>query len=354
MFYTWVKKILFLFPPEAAHDLGLGVVRIFGFFHRLGLLPLGPWAAHPRLKRETPFGTINSPVGLAAGFDKNATALWGWQALGFAFVEVGTVTPVAQEGNSRPRLFRLPRFHAVINRMGFNNDGARAVANRIRSAKKQGLKIKVGGNIGKNKDTPVNQAADDYRKAAREFRDCADYLVINVSSPNTPGLRDLQSQTYLEDIVRAVKEEVPSLPVFIKVAPDNFAGFIDGVVATAKKFKVAGMICGNTLANHASAEGVPAENLAGFPDGGLSGRPIFSLNVKLCEAYAVRAPDLYLIGVGGIGDSFQAIRYFQAGADLVQVYSSFVYEGPSFVKKLLTNLIRNSEQRNTAAFSAPV
>ena len=342
-----IRNLLFLLPPEKAHNLALFFIRLLGFLHRIGLWERGPWATHLRLCRETPFGKVSSPLGLAAGMDKNAVALWGWQGLGFGFVEVGTATPIPQEGNAQPRLFRYTRFGAIVNRMGFNNDGAATIADRVRLAKRQGLSIKVGANIGKNKNTPLHLAAQDYARAAREFKNTADFLVVNVSSPNTPALRDLQNAAQLDEIISKVREVDPQIPLFIKVAPDNFQDFVQGITAIARKYSVAGIICGNTLANHASCKGLSDQEIARLPQGGLSGRPLFEINVHLCEAYAVSNPDLFVVGTGGIENLTTAVRYFQAGAKLIEVYSGLVYGGPSFVKNLLSDLIRNSEERQS-------
>jgi dihydroorotate dehydrogenase len=350
MYRNFVKFFLFLLPAETAHHLGLTALRYLGCLHRIGFWRTGSWAQHPRLMRETPFGTVPSPIGLAAGFDKNAVALWGWQALGFGFIEIGTVTPEPQDGNPKPRLFRFPRQQGIINKMGFNNDGAKIIAARLRREKLRGLKVKVGANIGKNKNTAAEFAANDYRLGARTFRDIADYIVINVSSPNTPGLRDLQSEKNLDEIVGAVRDEAPDVALFIKVAPDNFERFSDGVRSIANKFRVSGIICGNTLANHASASLFGDREIAGLPTGGLSGKPVFEKNIQLCEAYAVKGN--YVIGVGGIFNHLDAVRYFQAGAKLIQVYSGLVYEGPLFVKKLLKGLIQTSIERGTMSDAA--
>ncbi len=296
-------------------------VQLIGALHRLGIWTRPGWAKTNHVT--TPFGILDSTLGLAAGFDKDATALWGWQALGFSFVEVGTVTPRPQEGNPRPRLFRYPEIESLVNRMGFNNDGAHAVADRIRRAKKAGLKIAVGGNIGKNRSTSVEDAPRDYASAALALKDVVDYLVINVSSPNTPGLRSFQDETSLERIVQPIRSAVPTLPLFIKVAPDQFRDFIDGVGSIVAKYNLSGVICGNTLADH------------DLEKGGLSGAAIFEKNLELCQAYANTRAFPFLIGVGGIGTAQGAQAYLQSGAKLVQIYSSLVFEGPRVIEVIV-------------------
>jgi len=325
--FLLVRSILFLLPAECAHGVGLWFVRCLGFIHRvfqtqkvMGHVP-------------SPFGNLLSPVGLAAGMDKDGVALWGWQALGFGFVEIGTVTPVPQKGNPKPRLFRLTKEAAIINRMGFNNHGIEALVARVAAAKRQGLRIPVGINIGKNKDTPLEQAASDYGSCARALSVAADYLVVNVSSPNTPGLRELQTKESLVKIIEAVKVHSGNLPLFIKIAPDHYTGFQQGIVDVAMQFQLAGIICGNTLAGHGRAE-----------QGGLSGKPILVKNLELASSYHKKAPALFLIGVGGIMDREGATAYMNAGCKLVQIYTGLVYRGPNLVREL--NVAFNSSSKN--------
>jgi len=317
-----IKPILFFLSAEQAHFFGMLGVRLIGFFHRLHLWPRPSWAKQKQI--QTPFGLLDSPLGLAAGFDKNANCLWGWQALGFSFVEVGTITPLSQGGNPKPRLFRYPEIKSLVNRMGFNNNGVHVIANRIRRAKKAGLKIRVGGNIGKNFITTTENASRDYILAAIALKDVVDYLVINVSSPNTPGLRSLQNENFLSEIVKPVKTAIGNLPLFIKVAPDDFKNFIDGIESVVKKFNLSGVICGNTLAGHS------------YEKGGLSGDAIFKSNLELCQSYAARVP--FVIGVGGISNGATADAYIKAGAKVIQIYSALVYQGPQLIKTIVKSL----------------
>lgn len=328
--YEIFKRALFLLPPEEAHFLAVQAAKRLGTLHRLGLLPksVSVSLSDGNTSFKTPFGDLATPIGLAAGCDKNGEALFGWEALGFSFVEVGTVTPKPQLGNPKPRVFRYPLKGALVNRLGFNNKGIEAVAANIKKAKSQGLKIKVGGNIGKNKTTPLEQAADDYASAAEILAPIVDYLVINVSSPNTAGLRDLQSEKSLSEITRRVKSVSKDVPIFIKVAPDHFQHYLEGVLSIVNQYKVAGVICGNTLSDHDPS----------LPQGGLSGQPLLEKNLELTKAYASSAPGLFIIGVGGISNAEQAKRYFDSGASVCQVYTGFVFGGPGFVKNLSKNL----------------
>jgi len=210
--------------------------------------------------------------------------------------------------------------------MGFNNDGAHAVADRIRKAKTAGLKIAVGGNIGKNRSTPVEDAPQDYAAVALALKDVVDYLVINVSSPNTPGLRSLQDENSLERIVQPIRSAAPTLPLFIKVAPYQFRDFIGGVGSIVTKYNLSGVICGNTLADH------------DLEKGGLSGAAIFETNLQLCQTYANTRAFPFVIGVGGIGSAQGAQAYLQSGAQLIQIYSGLVFEGPQLIEEIVKGI----------------
>lgn len=319
--YFLIRPALFKLSAEMAHEIGMLGIRTIGVLHRLRIWPRPGWAKTNQVT--SPFGILDSVLGLAAGFDKNGKALWGWQALGFSFVEVGTVTPKPQEGNPRPRLFRYPERKSLVNRMGFNNDGADAVADRIRRAKKAGLRIAVGGNIGKNLSTSIEDAPRDYASVALALKDVVDYLVINVSSPNTPGLRSLQDANSLGRIVQPIRSAAPTVPLFIKVAPDQFRDFIDGVGSVVTKYNLDGVICGNTLADH------------DLEKGGLSGTAIFETNLLLCQTYANTRAFPFLIGVGGIGSAQDAQAYLQSGAQLIQIYSGLVFEGPQLIEDII-------------------
>lgn len=334
--YLLFQPLIFKLPAETAHHLGLFFVRILGFLHRIGLVVRPQWATDIRLETPSPFGKLYSPLGLAAGFDKNAIALWGWQALGFAFVEVGTITPLPQPGNEKPRMFRVSKFKALVNRLGFNNDGMEVIGRRIKKAKAQGLRIKVGGNIGKNFSTSLQDAAHDYRKTAHQIQAVVDYLVINVSSPNTPGLRDMQAEEFLDQIVGAVRREAQDKPLFIKLAPDQYDTYMAGVLKMVEKYSLSGVICGNTLLNHAASSVLSSEEVVKLPKGGLSGQPVFENNLRLASSYGKQCS--FVIGVGGIASPNQAMAYLESGCKLIQVYTGFIYQGPKLVQSILEEI----------------
>lgn len=275
-------------------------------------------------------------VGLAAGMAKNGEALRAWPALGFGFAEIGTVTWHAQPGNDTPRLFRLPESRAVINRMGFNNHGAAALAARLRkhgdtaAQIRQRLGYPLGISLGKSKITPLEDAVDDYVSSMRELRDLASYVAINVSSPNTPGLRTLQDKGFLSELVTALGEEAQGVPLLVKIAPDLSHGAIDDVLDVCRAGGVAGIIATNTTTERigiASSERRLAEQA-----GGLSGAPL-TLMSRDCVRYIAGevGDELPIIGVGGIGSGDDALALLEAGADLVQLYSSLIFRGPGVV-----------------------
>ncbi len=337
--YILLRPLLFLLDAETAHHIGLSFVKLIGVLHRWRIWRRPAFAMESDLQTETPFGIVDSPLGLAAGFDKNAEALWGWQALGFGFVEIGTVTPLPQPGNDRPRIFRLPYLTAIVNRLGFNNDGAMKVAENIRKARAQGLTIKIGGNIGKNLATPLERAANDYKKATLFLHPHVDYLVINVSSPNTPGLRDMQNEHLLEKIVEAVRRETPEKPLFIKIAPDQAEKYVEGIMNVVLKYQISGIICGNTLLNHATCEKLTEFDVIKLPQGGMSGAPLFDINFNLNQIYLANPSRPFLVGVGGITTAERALQYMDAGCGLIQIYTGLVYRGPSFIKKILKSIL---------------
>lgn len=269
-------------------------------------------------------------VGLAAGMDKDGRGVATWGALGFGHVELGTVTPRPQGGNPRPRLFRLPRSQAVLNRMGFNNAGVEALAGRLRSAREQGLvTLPVGVSIGKNKDTPVEEAVADYLTCVRALDGLADYLAVNVSSPNTPGLRSLQGARPLGELLRAVVGEAGGTPVLVKLAPDLSDPALDEALDVALAAGVSGIIATNTTLDRAAI--APAESsFAHAEAGGISGGPLTFRAREVVRRVRDRT-DLPLIGVGGVLTGSDAAALVDAGADLVQVYSGLVYAGPTLV-----------------------
>lgn len=280
--------------------------------------------------------TFNGAFGLAAGFDKNAIAIRALGELGFSHVEVGTVTALPQPGNPKPRLFRLLDDRALINRMGFNNEGAEAVAERLAKLRAKNLRTLpvIGVNIGKSKVTPVEDAAEDYRKSARLLAPHADYLAVNVSSPNTPGLRSLQSVTALEPILRAVLDEAQSKPVLVKIAPDLADEDVLAVADLAKKMQLAGVIATNTTI---SREGLktPAAKVEAIGDGGLSGAPLKSRSIEVLELLRARIGDsMAIVSVGGVETPTETKERLEAGATLVQGYTGFIYCGPLWARKI--------------------
>ena len=284
------------------------------------------------------------PVGLAAGLDKDGRAALAWAALGFGFMELGTVTPRPQPGNPKPRMFRLPEDRGLINRMGFNNGGARELTARLVAAGvrrgNNALGVPVGVSIGKNKDTPNEQATEDYLHALRQVSDVADYVAINVSSPNTPGLRDLQTRTALTDLFSALDDErraldpASPLPIWVKVAPDLTWDQLDGVVAAAEETGIDAIIATNTTLARTRADGGPLTSVHHGEAGGLSGAPL-SRRSREVVAHLSRTTRLPIIGSGGVMTPADALALRDAGARLVQVYTGFIYSGPALVRAIV-------------------
>lgn len=329
LYKSLVRPALFRVDPERIHHIAMSALR------GLSILPWSP-SPDPRLAREV-FGVrFPNPVGLAAGFDKDAIVLPAWEKLGFGFVEAGTITASAQPGNPRPRLFRLPDQHALINRMGFNNDGAEAVAARLARLRATGAwpGIPIGLNIGKSKATPLEDAAADYLFSFQKLFPFADYLVLNVSSPNTPGLRSLQGAEALNDLLGAIQTRNRELsaanrlrPVLLKIAPDLEFSHIEEILALIQQHALAGVIATNTTLDQSS---VP-EPLR--QQGGLSGPPLRSRSTEIVRFIASRA-SIPIIAVGGIDDAASAMEKFDAGAALVQLYTGFIYEGPALIHRI--------------------
>jgi dihydroorotate dehydrogenase len=334
--YPFLRRLMFLLPAETAHTVALTALRIA---QRMGL---SQRYVHSIYQPTTIMGLkFRNRVGLAAGLDKNARCVEGLLAMGFGFIEIGTVTPRPQPGNPGPRLFRLVTEGALINRMGFNNDGATAVAQRVLRARERlgptaGL---IGINIGKNKDTDLASAADDYVSALDAVYDVADYVAVNISSPNTAGLRELQEGAALRALLTTLKRRRTELhgergryvPLVAKVAPDLDDAAIDALAEVLLEVGIDGCIATNTTISRPLPDDVEHRDEAG----GLSGRPLHALAVtrvaRLSNALGGRIP---IIGVGGIHDVASGRRFIDAGAALVQVYSGFIYEGPELVRRL--------------------
>ena len=352
-----IRPLLFRLDPERSHELAMGALA--------GVAPLAARVVRPRdgggRLRQTVMGLdFPNPVGLAAGFDKRARAVPVWPALGFGSVEIGTVTAHPQPGNPRPRLHRLPADRALINRMGFNNDGAIATATRLAAWEQRGLRgrVPLGVNLGKSKITAPEDAPADYAASLERLWPLADYVVVNVSSPNTPGLRDLQAIGPLGDILRALDDVnrrqaatwgAAPRPVLVKIAPDLADDDVDAVVDLALERELAGVIVANTTLGRVGLSS-PAELTA--REGGLSGPPLRARCTDLVGRVAARAQGrLVIIGVGGICDAGDVWDTLCAGASLVQVYTGFVYGGPAFVRGLLAGLLARMDTEGVASIA---
>lgn len=337
MYERLVKPALFRLDPERSHELALAALGAAGaVWSRLGAAAA---PADPRLAVEACGLRFPSPIGLAAGCDKAARALWAWPRLGFGFVEVGTVTPRPQPGNPRPRLFRLPEDGALINRLGFNSPGADVVAARMAAARRTGrYPVPLGANVGKNADTPIEDAAADYVRAMERLHPHADFIVVNVSSPNTPGLRSLQTREHvgpLLDAVAARNRALGEKPLFVKVAPDMTRDELEAV-ADAVRGRAHGLVATNTTVRR---EGLG--NPAAREPGGLSGRPLRQLATGAVAAlYRATGGRVPIIGVGGIMTAEDAYEKIKAGATLVEVYTGFVYGGPGMPRRAAEGLVR--------------
>jgi dihydroorotate dehydrogenase len=344
MYRFLYRAVLRRVPAEAAHRAAFGLIRVFG------LVPGLAWVFRRWLGPRDPVLRVRAlglefpgPLGLAAGFDKDARAARGLGALGFGFVEVGTVTARAQPGNDRPRMFRLTADRALVNRMGFNNAGAAAAAARLR---RRGGGVIVGVNIGKTKVVPEEEAAADYAASARAVAGVADYVVVNVSSPNTPGLRDLQAAGRLRPVLVAVREALDAavpgrrVPLLVKIAPDLADTDVDAVADLALELRLDGIIATNTTISRAGLASPPSK-VAAAGSGGLSGPPLRDRALAVLVRLRARAGDrLVLIAVGGIETPDDAWARLRAGATLVQAYTGFIYGGPLWPRRMHAGLAR--------------
>lgn len=341
MLYRLLRRLLFYFDAETAHRLTLGGLRLFA------LIPGALWLLQklfgvrdPRLATRALGLDLPSPIGLAAGLDKDAEVFEAFGALGFGLVEIGTVTSLAQPGNPRPRLFRLPRDRALLNRMGFNNHGAAAAARRLARPRR----TVVGANIGRSKVTPNDAAVDDYVTSAELLAPHADYVVLNVSSPNTPSLRELQAVEQLRPLItgvqRALHRAAPerTVPLLLKVAPDLHDADLDAIADLALELGLQGIIATNTTIGREGLQTSRAE-VEALGNGGLSGAPLRDRSLQVLRRLRARVGNrLVLVAAGGVETADDAWQRIRAGASLVQVYSALIYEGPSLPGRIAQGL----------------
>lgn len=342
MYKSFLKPLLFKLNPEEAHHFVTGLFKtMFKIPGNKNLLSSIYKVQDECLKTKL-FGIeFPNPVGLAAGFDKDAKLFDELSAFGFGFVEVGTVTPKAQDGNLKPRLFRLPKDEALINRMGFNNEGVEAMVERL---KKQKTKIIIGGNIGKNKLTPNENAVEDYKYSFQKLFDHVDYFVVNVSSPNTPNLRELQDKKPLTNLLMELQKlnlqkEKPK-PILLKIAPDITNSQLDDIIEIVRETRIQGVIATNTTIERKNLQ-TAEKSLISIGNGGLSGKPVKNKSTEVIRYLAEKSNKSFaIIGVGGIHSAEDALEKLDAGADLVQLYTGFIYEGPSLIKKINKAIIK--------------
>ena len=342
--YQLIRNILFWFDAEEVHYFSMNMLSFFCKFSFIKNYLKKKFTPDSKKNSKEVFGiTFSNPVGLAAGFDKNARYLNELEALGFGFVEIGTVTPFPQDGNPKPRLFRLPKDKALINRMGFNNDGAKAAAKRIGEykLKNKNSKLIIGGNIGKNKTTPNEDAWKDYEKCFNELHDVVDYFVVNVSSPNTPGLRDLQQKDTLRKILTNLqqinKTKNIQKPLLLKISPDLNQNDLDDIISLAMEIKLDGLVAANTTTSRKNLI-TSKKEISQIGAGGLSGKPLREEANRITSyIHKQTKQTIPIIGSGGIFSANDAKEKLENGASLIQVWTGFIYEGPGIVKKILAS-----------------
>lgn len=343
MYKLLLKPLFFFFDPEKIHHFVFASIKLFFRIPGLEAICRSIYQVkNPKLEVKL-FGlTFPNPVGLAAGFDKDAKLFDELGALGFGFVEIGTITPLAQAGNDKPRMFRLKADEGLINRMGFNNQGAFAAAERL---KKRKSNVVIGGNIGKNKTTPNENAADDYEKCFETLYPVVDYFVVNVSSPNTPDLRALQDKGPLTDLLMRIKilnnTKPKSRPILLKIAPDLTDGQLDDIIEIVKITGIDGVVATNTTISREQLH-TPSHLLQQIGAGGLSGKPLAKRATEVIQYLSEKSGKAFpIIGVGGIHSPEDAIEKLNAGASLVQLYTGFIYEGPAIAKKINKAILRS-------------
>lgn len=337
LYHSLMRPLLFAMDPEKAHHLSTQLLSFSANFPGGKSLLSSLFQPKP-VPVQVAGLSFTNPVGLAAGFDKNATMMYEMALLGFGFIEIGTVTPKPQSGNPSPRMFRLPQDEAIINRMGFNNDGVEAVAERLKNRPRH---IIVGSNIGKNKDTPASKAVDDYLIGFNALAPLTDYVTVNVSSPNTPGLRDLLAIEPLKELLETLTEanKVWQKPLFLKLSPDMANEDIMEVTQLCASLKLAGIIATNTTIGRAGLR-TPQTSIDKIGAGGLSGKPVMHRSTEVVEIIRreLAGEQLAIIASGGIHAPSDALQKLEAGADLLQLYTGLVYEGPGLVKQIVNKL----------------
>jgi dihydroorotate dehydrogenase len=339
MYKYILKPLLFQFDAEKAHYLTFNLIK---FLFKIPFIPKIFKSIyhfeHPSLEREV-FGLkFKNPVGLAAGFDKNAVMIDEFSNLGFGFIEIGTLTPKGQHGNDKPRLFRLKEDEGIINRMGFNNEGVKEAVIKLKKRKSD---ILIGGNIGKNKVTPNENAVDDYLICFHELFEVVDYFVVNVSSPNTPNLRELQEKEPLKNLLQTLQNEnlkkEKQKPILLKIAPDLTNSQLDDIVEIVQETKIAGVIATNTTI---SREGLKSDESLVKEMGGLSGKPVTKRSTEVIKYLSEKSNKSFpIIGVGGIHSPEDANEKLNAGASLIQIYTGFIYAGPSLVSEINRKIV---------------
>jgi dihydroorotate dehydrogenase len=344
MYKRLFRPLLFKLSPEKAHNFTFGMIRFLFQIPFARTIFYGLYnVTHPKLEREV-FGLkFKNPVGLAAGFDKDGKLFNQLGFMGFGFIEVGTVTPKSQPGNPKPRLFRLSQDEALINRMGFNNNGVESLRKRLKS---KYAAVVIGGNIGKNKDTPNERAAEDYLACFEALYDVVDYFAVNVSSPNTPNLRALQDKEPLTQLLFALKDanrkKLREKPILLKIAPDLTNEQLDDIIDIVKTTHIDGLIATNTTIFRENLTTEPAA-ISEIGAGGLSGKPLKTRSTEIIRYLHQKSKGAFpIIGVGGIHSAEDALEKLEAGASLVQLYTGFIYEGPQIVKRINKKIIAHA------------